>query len=179
MDTPKESAKAAVTKKSASAPEATLLETMQLFDKALANHAQSQSDAQLGLQRRLEDAHQSYTKEMRSASEDVQKRYEDAYRSLAGAVRDALGQEDAQSRIEAAYHQYVEAMRGTAEDVQTRAGGAYRDYLAAIQSGQVAGQQSSYDGYRNYLLALQEAWAKVDVDAVVDAAAKGLIGQGT
>lgn len=182
MDSPKEGSKASASKKSAAAAaataEASLVETLQRFSAAQAEYAQAQHDAQLNAQKQLEETSRTYLEQMRAVSEDSQKRFEEAYRALATSVQEAAGQEDAQARVEEAYRTFVETIRAVVEDIQTRGGGAYRDYTTAVQSGQVSGQQAGYDALRNYLRAMQDAWAQVDVDAVVDASAKGLLGQG-
>lgn len=179
MDTAKEGPKSTASKKAvAVTPEATLLESVQRFQKAHVGYAQLQQEAHMSTQKHIEETYRNYASLMRTSSEEVQKNYEDAYRSLATAVQDAIGQDDAQNRIEDAYRGYGETMRGIAEDVQNRVTGAHRDYVSKMQEGQVANQKDNYDAYRNYLRTMQDAWSKLDVDAVVDAAAKGTLGHG-
>lgn len=176
MDKSKERAKPAADGGDKPALEQVVEDATQQFAKAQSNLAQVQQELQVNGQKRLAEFSQAYAGAMQSVGEDVLKRSEESYRQFTSVIQDVMGKDDAQKRIEEAYGAYAEQMQSLAKDVQDRCSEASGNYANAMAEGQANSQKLYGEAYRAYLRSLQAAWAKVDVDAIADLAAKGNAG---
>ena len=108
---------------------------------------------------------------------DVQQRFEEAYRSYMRALRDASSDDTPQKRAASVFVDYAQALLDARapEDVLKRFD-ACLNYLRALQEVQREAQRPFEAAYVDYVRALQEAWAQVDVNAL-DTAALAAIGR--
>lgn len=173
MDNPKKRSKTASAKADNEPSDQVMEEATQRFVKAQSSLAQSQQELQVNGQKRLAESSQAYAEAIRSLGEDVLKGSQESYRQFAAVVQDVAGKDDAQKRIEDAYRTYAEQMQSAAKDAQNRSTEAYRTYANAIAEGQANSQKQYGEAYRAYLKSLQDAWAKIDIDAIAELVTKG------
>ncbi|PYS25179.1 MAG: hypothetical protein DMF72_02565 [Acidobacteria bacterium] len=144
------------------------------FNKAYANFVQTHQDLLTNGHRGVEESYRTYAAAMQEVSNDSLKRYEESHHKFVTGAEDALGKDDAQKRIQDSYRIYMEEMQALAKDVQNRCTEAYDTCASSIQGGQENSQRQYLDAYRDYLRSLQQTWAGVNVNSVVDSLSNAL-----
>ena len=133
------------------------------------NYGRSQAEAARGSHQSQKTAYRDYLNAAGALHEDMQKRCEEVYKNYTLAMQDAAGQEDAAKRMATTQHEVAATMEKIHEDTYRRLEEAYRDYLNRQQENQKQAYQAYRDAHRDFLKAKKDAWAQLDVDAVMNA----------
>jgi esterase/lipase len=152
-------------------PENALLEPLEYFVEASTKLAQAQEEASTAADKSYADAYRRYLDSMATLQEDVQKQWQEVGRSLSTGQSEIAQDVDAQRYQPALSANYMRAAKNIEDDYRDRCTTAYRTYLNELQSVQKETKKQFLDAYRAYLRAKQDAWTKLDVNAIADATA--------
>lgn len=133
------------------------------------NYGRSQADAARSCQQAQRTAYRDYLNATAALQEDMQKRCEEVYKNYTSGMQDAAAQQDAPQRMATAQREVADTMGKIYEDTYRRLEEAYRDYLNQQQENQKQAAQTYRDAQREFLQAKKNAWAQLDVDAVINA----------
>src|SRR5262249_18280394 len=144
------------------------------FLNAHADYSRAHQEAIAGVQKDLENGYRGYVDRIQQIQRELQTRNEECYREYEQAARTAMAQQsDPTKAVQDAYGKFAGAVQQLAQDGHNRSLEAYQNYTNAVQEAYIKGQKNQYDALGNYLKGMQQAWAQVNVDAVIDAIAKG------
>jgi hypothetical protein len=126
--------------------------------------AETQADAA----RQAEDAARAFAEASREAQDAARRRLEEAGRGFGDALREASRDPSKMQEAEAVYRSYLDTARQAWDEAARRSEEAARSYEDALRAAQEKAFRGTVDAYRTQLKSLQEMWARLDVDGVVD-----------
>lgn len=152
-------------------PESTLLEPLERFVEASNKLAKAQYEASRAAAKRSAEAYRRYVENMASLQQDAQRRWQETGKSLSDGQQEAGQEGDPQTYYSNLSTTYIRAAQNIQDDYQARCAETYETHLNELESAQKDAEKQFMEAYREYLRTKQEAWATLDVNAIVDAAA--------
>jgi hypothetical protein len=152
-------------------PESTLLEPLERFVEASNKLAKAQYQARGAAAKRTAEAYRRYLESISSLQQETQRRWQDTGASLSDGQQEDAQESDPQARYSNLYATYVRAAQNIQEDYETRFSEVHQNYLTELEVAQKDSETQFLEAYREYLRTKQEAWAQLDINAIVNAAA--------
>ena len=152
---------------------ASLVPTLERFGEIPLSYARVWQEMQRGVSARWNEAFQSYIGTLQCVREETDKQLQHAFQQYQANAQEALSKADSGKEYETASRSYRDLLNRTYEEAQCRHEEAARTCNAELLRAQEEAYARAMDAYRTYLQSMKDAWANLDVDAVLSVCVTG------
>jgi hypothetical protein len=146
----------------------TLRDASRRFGEIAVDYSRALQEAQASGAHDAEEAARAWWSAAREAHDDARRRVEESWRAYVDAARRAVVDPERRREVDAAYRDYVSAARKAWDDAARRGEESANAYAEDLRRARDSTYRASVEAYRSHLKSLKGAWARLDVDGIVE-----------